>query len=405
MHLALLLAPVFLAAPAEAERAVLVLAFGETPADEAPAAEVEALARAAVLARGEVPVDAFDPARSPEAVLREAVTLIERGQAAYAGLDEERASRALEEAVDLLAADLDRLPEEARAPLLRALTLLGSVHHQAGDPERAREAFLTLLALAPAHELEEGAWPPSDVELFRELQEELAFSEPGTLSVQSADAAGAVFVDGRLRGVTPLEVGPLGAGRHLYLVKRQGFAPATGRVLVGGEEGASLAVSLGSPLPGLREQALAVAASSAGPAPHELTDLAARAAGPDDVLVLVVSEGGARVRLVRALPGPGRVAPARDLDDGWRDSLMAAVGAVLDEPLPAAEPSVAAPIASGEEAGAGLWLAGAAGAGAVVAALAAGAVVALVLASSTGEPAAADDEVHAAARRRVVLGF
>jgi tetratricopeptide (TPR) repeat protein len=388
---------------------VLVLAFGETAAEEPLAAEVEALARAAVIGRGEEPVDAFAPSRLPEAVLREALTLVERGELAYAELDAERASVALEEAVDLLGADLDRLPEEGRAPLLRALTLLGSVHNQAGDPERAREAFLTLLALAPAHELEEGAWPPSDVELFRDLQEELAFSEPGALKLSSDGPPGAVFVDGRLRGVTPLEVGALGPGRHLFLVKRQGNAPASGRVLVGGEEPRDLRVSLGASLPGLQQQALAILASPAGPAPHALTDLAARAAAPADVLVLLVVDKGARLRLVRAAPGPGLVAPARELalEGEWREALAGAVGALLDEPLQGAR-LVETALTSEEEGGGGLWIASAAGAGALVTAVLTGAVVSLVLASRSAAgagPPAPSDEVHAQARRRVVLGF
>ncbi len=393
---------------------VVVVATGRTPALDAVAAEAEAMARVQLRDRsGFVVVDATAATREPSMVLAEARALVEEGEAAYAELETRAAVSSLERAVRLLKAELDRTGE--RELLVRALALLGSVHNQSGNSEEAEHAFLTLLSLAPTHSLDDGVFPPADVKLMERLQEDLAFTEPGSLEISSGDVPASVWLDGKLRGFTPLKLDVVGPGTHVWLVRRQGYLPKSGSISVDGK-GAVERVRLVPPatdkeLPS-RIQRLVLERTKLHPTLLALTDAIGR---PDELIAVVVEEaasGGPVLRIVRVLVEGGVLVGYREVPagEGFCDRFDVALAELLDAPIPSASaPAVAAtaadPIADeGEGLGGVFWIAGAAGGVTLAAVLAGGAALALM--SLTQDDATPrPDDAHARARRWVVLGY
>lgn len=402
------------AAPSSPTR-VVVVATGKTPALDAVAAEAEHLGRQQVSATaGFMAVHATASSRTPSEVHEEARDLVAAGEEAYAELETKKAVSSLRRAISLLEKELDTLAD--RDLLVEALALLGSVHNQSGNGAAAERAFLKLLALSPTHALDEGAFPPGDVELLERLQEELAFTEPGTLEIRSGGVPAGVWLDGRYRGLTPLTLEDVEPGTHLWLVRRQGYEPASGAVVVEGKR-ASVRARLSAPksdreLPG-RVKRLVLERMNLHPTLFALAD----AIGKPEELVAVVAEEdpqkGPVLRLVRALAADAVLVGYREVElgEGWQERYGAALAELLAAPTTPDIPGAAVASADGEGAegagsGALLWAAGAAG-GVVLTAAVVTAVVATLSLSNNGGARSGDpaNDAHALARRRVVLGF
>lgn len=409
--------------PASSQQSVVVVATGRTPAFDAVAAEAEVLVRLKLRERaGVAVVNATAPQRIPGAVLEEALALVEEGEDAYAELETKKAVRDLERAVKLLQAELDRTGE--RKLLVTALSLLGSVHNQSGHPDKAERAFLKLLALAPTHSLDEGRFPPADVKMMQRLQEDLAFTEPGTLKISSGEVPASVWLDGRFRGITPLVLENVEPGHHVWLVRRQGYRSDSGSISVrGGGPGvvkARLAAPTSDPELPRRIQSLVLERVNLHPTLFALGDALGK---PDELLGIVVEEGeeGPVLKVVRALVPGAVLVGYREVPagEGWQDRLDVAVTELLDAPTTAElpKPAVAAASPPAEEvsaedaegdSGTGVWIAGATGGLLISAVLVGGAALAFVgLTTASGaEPTTtAANDPHALARRRVVLGF
>jgi hypothetical protein len=172
----------------------------------------------------------------PDASAPTAATRIEQTQTDAAGvilagarklfdsLDYERALIELDKVVALL--EPRRNEAGMREQLATALELRARTHFGLGATGRAREDFLTLIALLPDYELDE-AVSPRVAALFKDVRSLLVGQI--TLSIQPGDAQ--VVVDGRPVD-NPAEPIDVVSGEHTLNVTRSGYKPVTVNVSV-----------------------------------------------------------------------------------------------------------------------------------------------------------------------------
>jgi hypothetical protein len=142
----------------------------------------------------------------------------------FDSLDYERALVELDKVVTLL--EPRRNEAAVREQLAAALELRARTHFGLGATGRAREDFLTLIALLPGYELDESV-SPRVAALFKDVRSLLVGQI--ALTVQPADAH--VVVDGRAvdSAAEPIDVV---SGDHTLTVTRSGYKPATVNVSV-----------------------------------------------------------------------------------------------------------------------------------------------------------------------------
>ena len=142
------------------------------------------------------------------------------GQQAMEDLELVRAIVLLERA----ALALGRARDEAGARAVEALDLLARAHAASRDERRAMRAYERLLNYDPDHRLESGSASPSVARAFEAAREARSKSHHGALTVVSS-RRGAVFVDGRYAGSTPLHLEEIVAGPHDIAMEADGFGP------------------------------------------------------------------------------------------------------------------------------------------------------------------------------------
>jgi hypothetical protein len=142
----------------------------------------------------------------------------------FDSLDYERALIELDKVVALL--EPRRNEAGAREQLATALELRARTHFGLGATGRAREDFLTLIALLPDYELDETV-SPRVAALFKDVRSLLVGQI--ALSIEPGDAQ--VVVDGRPVD-NPAEPIDVVSGEHTLSVTRSGYKPATVNVSV-----------------------------------------------------------------------------------------------------------------------------------------------------------------------------
>lgn len=422
-----------LAAPAAADGALAVIATGADEGLDRIAAEAEARARAVALGAGR---DLVAVARAPEtrsAAVARGTALVEEGAKAYAELESDVATDKLTEALATLRHELDG--DGAMDAFVRALALLGSTFHQSGDTKRAEKIFRELVTVRPRYQLDPKTFPPADLKLLQDVQDDLAFTPPGKLEIESGGLPAAVFVDGRFRGVTPLSLEGVNPGRHQVLRKRQGYESRADVVDVGDGKTARVEDVLVPPEGGEETLELILGVRVDPFALHPtMLALGERLGDPEMLVMTAVADPskGRVLCVVRAVPGEGVLLAFQEipLKEGWPEALDKAVtemiapsaDAVVASAVPEDKPAPApAPVAPEDEGDGSVWLwvlGGGGGAVAVAAIVGAGVAVALLApdlvtlppAGGTSPTAAAShtpeqEAAAAAAQRRVVLGY
>ncbi|MFA4874485.1 MAG: PEGA domain-containing protein, partial [bacterium] len=87
------------------------------------------------------------------------------------------------------------------------------------DDAGAREACAAALLIHPALEISGSEYPPSLVSIFDGARKNLRAAPTGSLALRSKPPAAEVFINGILRGVTPLEIADLPAGNYSLLIR------------------------------------------------------------------------------------------------------------------------------------------------------------------------------------------
>ncbi|HUU02841.1 MAG TPA: PEGA domain-containing protein [Myxococcota bacterium] len=92
-----------------------------------------------------------------------------------------------------------------------------------GDKEQSKRAFIDLLLFDPHLKLSKTAHQDFVINLFNEVKASLAGLPLGSVAIKTNPPGGNLYLDGKLKGVTPESLDGLVAGNHLLVVKMPGF--------------------------------------------------------------------------------------------------------------------------------------------------------------------------------------
>ncbi|MEZ4431096.1 MAG: PEGA domain-containing protein [bacterium] len=212
----------------EAARArVPVVVLGAHPWTQADAIEALWAARGVIDAHPElVSVDLAQQlgggrARD-EAAMR---ALIEAGVEAYDQADMGEAEKHLSIAALIGSGQAVTLPLA-----VEALSTLARLRAAQQDEKGAVQAFVRLLRLMPGFTLDPAQAAPSAARRLAKAQAIIDEAAASRLRVAAEPVAAAVFVDGRLRGVTPLYLASVPAGTHHLRIAADGYRDDLGLV-------------------------------------------------------------------------------------------------------------------------------------------------------------------------------
>jgi hypothetical protein len=154
-----------------------------------------------------------------------AVKASKAGLEALDRLELEGASSTLEQAVDVLGAELDLLGPPEREALDEALFGLAAMAMSNGQQRQAEAGFVALAFLSPNYQPDPERFPPNVVHRFEAVRMMREHRQTGSAIVETAPPGARVEVDGTPRGTTPLTV-ELADGLHLIAVARLGYGSA-----------------------------------------------------------------------------------------------------------------------------------------------------------------------------------
>ncbi len=92
-----------------------------------------------------------------------------------------------------------------------------------GDIQPAQKAFLDLLLLDPHLKLPKANYESFVIDLFEQVKKGLSGQPLGSLSVKTNPPGANLYLDGKLKDVTPVSLDGLVAGSHLVMVKLPGY--------------------------------------------------------------------------------------------------------------------------------------------------------------------------------------
>jgi len=112
------------------------------------------------------------------------------------------------------------------SPLKRykeSILLLAVGNAMQGNKKAAQKAFLDLLLLDRHLKLNKTAYEGFVLEIFIEVKKRLGSQPLGSLAIKTTPSGGNLYLDGKLKGVTPDSMDGLTAGNHLVMVKMPGY--------------------------------------------------------------------------------------------------------------------------------------------------------------------------------------
>jgi hypothetical protein len=140
-----------------------------------------------------------------------------------------------EEAIETLSLALKMLSDKDK--LVDAYLHSALSHFALGEKEKAREDLAGLLRLNPKQQLDPMYYPPDFVQLLNEAKGAIL----AHFSIETEPSEAQVYLDGELRGLSPLELKELSAGEHKLVVMKEGYKAEEESVIV--KEGEKKAVS------------------------------------------------------------------------------------------------------------------------------------------------------------------
>lgn len=217
-------------APAPAA-GVLAVALADTPQMAEWAANLGPKLTEALARRLPAKATHLEAALDPEVDARrarrraEARADILEGLEAFEALDLERASAVLQDAVEGLLSELSGLDGTERSALARGVFALAATTLFEGDTERADQQLVALAALEPGFQPDAGRYPSNVRQRFERLRGRMATHNTGGLAITSLPAGAEVYVDGGLRGRTPLTLNGIAEGSHALTLQHPAHAP------------------------------------------------------------------------------------------------------------------------------------------------------------------------------------
>lgn len=121
--------------------------------------------------------------------------------------------------------------------LMQAYSYIGAAYQLNADNTSAQRAFAAMIAISPRRGLSTKYFPEEVIEAFKRIKASLP--KTGVLRVKT-DRPVLVFVDGRLKGVAPVDIKGLAPGEHMVELRRLGMVRVTRLVTVDEQAGATL---------------------------------------------------------------------------------------------------------------------------------------------------------------------
>jgi hypothetical protein len=250
---------------------------------------LELVAESAARASGRFEVvpthELFEPGAASERSrkLESARARMAAGLAALDELDTAKGVEAFAEAVKQLKETDTSLTFD---DLLKAWVLKAASHAMGGEASQAKQEIERILAVQPKAEFTPQFFPPELIK-FVEQQRRLANSAKGELNVRSDPSGANVWVNGRLRGQSPLRINGLLGSRHQIVVALGGYA-LTVSALPPGE--ASLELKPAELRPALVKAIDAIAKAPQGPTRDQALAALGKTLKVDQVLAFLVKK-------------------------------------------------------------------------------------------------------------------
>jgi hypothetical protein len=152
-----------------------------------------------------------------------------------------------------------------------ALAMYAATLHARGDVEEAKLMTLDLLALSPTYDLSTKKFTKEFIQFRAGVATAAPAQLRGLAVVRTRPGGARVYVDGEMRGYTPLSIGPLPMGKHLLRLERPGYRQRGELVEITPEEQQVTADLVPTPLykkynSGMEAMALEVVRPQMGPA-------------------------------------------------------------------------------------------------------------------------------------------
>jgi len=147
----------------------------------------------------------------------------------YKNFNFKEAVNLLENTIDTYRSAKNPLVENFR--LIDAYLMLGNIQMGQSESRKAQEAFREAVRLDPDRDITEMEYPPKTVGMFRQVKEDFLKKNHATsLEVQSSPSKADVFINGELRGQTPLKLERFTVGEHFLVLSAEGYQPQAQRL-------------------------------------------------------------------------------------------------------------------------------------------------------------------------------
>ncbi len=163
------------------------------------------------------------PDDSRLAVLQKSFELMLSGKEQYHNLELDAAIDELSRAVAGFRKAAGRLGNGR--DYLETMLHLGAAYILAGDNELGADNFRKVALYDKRRTLDPKAFPPSMIEIFNRIKEEVTASPVGTVIVKSSPTAAEVYLNGVFKGITPIKLFRVPKGAHFVRLEKDGYLP------------------------------------------------------------------------------------------------------------------------------------------------------------------------------------
>lgn len=163
------------------------------------------------------------PQKPTDNRVQTARSLLAKGEENYMSFKFNVAATTLSESADIFTSSLADLSTADVDLLYRARLIEGMSWLEAGQAQKAKEAFGRLVIIRQDFEPDPSMVSPKATEVFREALADLRAAGLATLEVRSEPTGAEVILDGQPRGTTPIAITPVPKGHHLIRLKLPGF--------------------------------------------------------------------------------------------------------------------------------------------------------------------------------------
>ncbi|MBN2493307.1 MAG: PEGA domain-containing protein [Deltaproteobacteria bacterium] len=149
--------------------------------------------------------------------------MLKAGKEEYDNLELDAALEKLQKAKEMYQKAAGRLGDGA--DYVETLLFIGAAFILSGDEEQGRMAFNEVAMFDKRRTLSAKTFPPSMIEIFNSVKEQVAASPVGQVLVKSNPPAAEVYLNGVFKGITPVTLAKVPEGRHFVRIEQDGFLP------------------------------------------------------------------------------------------------------------------------------------------------------------------------------------